>query len=84
MLLQNPNSNEQDLFEKIFCWRQKIKFKKIKIHSLDPLLFVNGDMFFNRRLNQKFKTKPLTVHINFVMQKKDKIDIFKKNNLWFI
>ncbi len=82
---QNPNENEQNLFNQLLFRTTRTNSLKInELEFLDPLLFTNGKVFFKLKLNEHFNLKPYTVHANFMIGKKNKMTALKNNNMWFI
>lgn len=62
----------------------KSQNKTIKLELLDLKEYPNGARYFNN-INTIYKThKPKIVHNNYIVGTKNKIERFKKNNLWFI
>ena len=81
---QNPKENEQNLFNQLlYTTNRTNSLKANEIEFLDPLLFANGKVFFQLKLNEQFNLKPYTVHANFMIGKKNKMKALKKSNLWF-
>lgn len=82
---QYPNTNEQLLFNKLIeTTKQMNSLKTNQITGLDPILYANGKVFFQLKLNRKFNTQPYTVHANYMIGEKNKTEAFKSNNLWLI
>lgn len=62
----------------------KSQNKTIKLELLDLKEYPNGSRYFNN-LDTTYKNYiPKIVHNNFIIGTKNKIERFKKNNLWFI
>ena len=58
--------------------------KTIKLDILDLKEYPNGARYFNN-INTIYKNhKPKIVHNNYIVGTKNKIERFKKNNLWYI
>ena len=57
--------------------------KNIKVYTLNQSLFPSGDMYFEL-LGEKDRAKAVIVHNNFIKGIDNKIDRFKKYNLWNI
>lgn len=55
-----------------------------RIYPLDKLLFSSGEAYFHQKANDKFGIKPLTVHANYIVSMKNKIEYLKKSNLWYL
>ena len=61
-----------------------IKNNKLKVGTFDLIDYANGSRYFNN-LNSTYKNHiPKIVHNNYIIGTKNKIERFKKNNLWFI
>ena len=52
-----------------------VKFNDSRLDTLDLLLYANGAVHFNEKLNQKFNITPLMVHANYLVgdSKKDNL-----------
>jgi len=61
-----------------------IKQTNIKVGILDLKEYPNGSRYFNNITSIYKSFKPKIVHNNFIIGTKNKIERFKKHNLWFI
>jgi hypothetical protein len=61
----------------------KIHFSK-PFKALDKLLFPNGNIFFNLRLNDRLGTRPFVVHVNYAVGVDAKRERLINRNLWYL
>jgi hypothetical protein len=61
-----------------------MKDTNIKVGILDLKEYPNGSRYFNNITSIYKSFKPKIIHNNYIVGTKNKIERFKKNNLWFI
>ena len=66
-----------------FNWAARFYRRFMKIRVLDPLKFPNGNIYFKKNKEfKKFKSKPVIIHVNWIVGNDKKINAMKKHNLW--
>lgn len=80
---ENPQRTVEQNLNAMVDQLQKYK-NTDKIGALDPILFPSGNVWVEKKLNEKFQLTPYILHANFLIGKQSKIDAFKKQNLWFL
>lgn len=60
----------------------KQKRQNVKLQGLDPLLFINGRDYWDRRKAQKARVVPVMIHNNYVVSKHNKTRRFRIKGMW--
>ena len=79
----NPNLSEEQNLNLMFYQMPKYK-QSNKIGTLDPIVFPCGNIWHEKKLNEKFKIKPSILHACAIFGKQSKIDAFRQHNVWLI
>ncbi len=60
----------------------KVKYSK-EFKALDKLLYANGMVFFQSKLNDKMAIQPLVVHANYASGFEAKKAMLVSRNMWY-
>jgi hypothetical protein len=60
------------------------RFNDTRVGKLDLLLYANGLIYFNHKLNQKIQIRPLIVHATYVIGSAAKINLLKSEDYWLL
>ncbi|CAG0884706.1 unnamed protein product [Darwinula stevensoni] len=75
-LKADANLIDQYAFANVINRAMKIRYSK-QLHFLDKLLYSNGNVYFQERLNEKMGIQPMIVHANFFVGAKKKREMLQ-------
>lgn len=81
-LQKTEKGNDQDVANRFFHLNMDLLWRHG--HSLDKLLFTDGEIYFHHKMNKKLGIQPMTFHANYFIGFDSKKKVLVQEGMWFL